>query len=1107
MLNTCRICHGEGTAQQPLLHPCKCRGSIRYIHQECLMEWLHHANRSTYKCDICNTPYRFRTIYAPDTPERIPMRLVWERLRQVVAGTAAKVAAAVLYVVCVGLQTPIYWKFVGRVYTWAIDGRLPGGSATEALLYGAGAGARPAAAAAAAGSRWAEFAENTMLSGLLHVAVFLVSHLALFVEHEWVVRDEGFVRMFERAVGREPRAKLQEVLRQAIARGGPNEAMTQALRDLEDPAVAGSESEEGLRRFIEAEGAGAGAAAPPRPGAPGPAAGPAVLPTGLLETAEQAEANAAPALNFHDEPFAFNFRQEDLDREEEDNREDTDDDDAGAGAPGADAAWDDDGDFLDILGINLASVRTPLLLMVMGDCIISVYLFAAYLVPHMVGNFVAGTLGNACRALGAVAAEAAPGTAEALAAVRRAVTAAVLASPASPVATQFLAPVATTVAHVFDPSHRAPSAVERALLVTLGYAVVALAIDRRMRHIAAGPKPVTGTLRQTYKVLFEIAATTKVFVVFAIEIYVFPVYCGWLLDFCAAPLLLHRFRDAAGAWRVLATAAIDAAHFRSNGVFARMTIYWSAGTLYMLVFALFVGMVRESILRPGVLFFIRSPDDPNARLIHDALVKPLRLQMHRIYLSAKVYTAFIVVGIGGVTWSLRWALQEHTHNVVLPLQIPLDLQAVTVVNAVAVSCVHERAVFAAAVQRYWRWAFGLCAARLRLSHFMLARRVPQERGHVVYRNAWERFLARASPDYARPVTRRDAARAFAADPRLVACFVPDGSYVRAPDNDTVSRRFIKQLFVAVTKDDDELAAAATAADAAAAAAGDASESEDETITNNAYTVVYRPPNFKMRCFALIVLLWGFAVALIVGAAFVALVLGRPVVLAAMNVASALPVAGSALDLRLADVYSLALGLRLELALLKPWFAEDAAAAAPEQPPAVRGALEPRAVARVAGVAAVFTATLALWMAWIAAVHKVCIDMALRAHGAAPGGANEFLVSPQALALHAAAALFTVLPFGRLQYRTLRDAFAAPPLGLEYAWRHGLRPILVRCGCTAAVAAVALGAHPYYASANFGVYAAYTGAAFAAHLLDAINRKVKDERYVQGRAVENMEDDT
>ena len=34
--NECRVCHMEGSQERPLFTPCKCRGSIMYVHQDCL---------------------------------------------------------------------------------------------------------------------------------------------------------------------------------------------------------------------------------------------------------------------------------------------------------------------------------------------------------------------------------------------------------------------------------------------------------------------------------------------------------------------------------------------------------------------------------------------------------------------------------------------------------------------------------------------------------------------------------------------------------------------------------------------------------------------------------------------------------------------------------------------------------------------------------------------------------------------------------------------------------------------------------------------------------------------------------------------------------------
>uniref|UniRef100_A0A8C7UK85 E3 ubiquitin-protein ligase MARCHF6 n=1 Tax=Oncorhynchus mykiss TaxID=8022 RepID=A0A8C7UK85_ONCMY len=58
----CRVCRSEGTQDKPLYHPCVCTGSIKFIHQECLVQWLKHS-RKEY-CELCKHRFAF-------TPSRI----------------------------------------------------------------------------------------------------------------------------------------------------------------------------------------------------------------------------------------------------------------------------------------------------------------------------------------------------------------------------------------------------------------------------------------------------------------------------------------------------------------------------------------------------------------------------------------------------------------------------------------------------------------------------------------------------------------------------------------------------------------------------------------------------------------------------------------------------------------------------------------------------------------------------------------------------------------------------------------------------------------------------------------------------------------------------
>lgn len=55
---------------EPLFYPCKCSGSIKYVHQDCLMEWLSHSQKK--HCELCKTPFRFTKLYAPNMPKTVP---------------------------------------------------------------------------------------------------------------------------------------------------------------------------------------------------------------------------------------------------------------------------------------------------------------------------------------------------------------------------------------------------------------------------------------------------------------------------------------------------------------------------------------------------------------------------------------------------------------------------------------------------------------------------------------------------------------------------------------------------------------------------------------------------------------------------------------------------------------------------------------------------------------------------------------------------------------------------------------------------------------------------------------------------------------------------
>lgn len=53
----CRICTDETcTFGDKWTKPCKCKGSIEWVHLSCLKTWIKHSNKLI--CDMCLTPYK-----------------------------------------------------------------------------------------------------------------------------------------------------------------------------------------------------------------------------------------------------------------------------------------------------------------------------------------------------------------------------------------------------------------------------------------------------------------------------------------------------------------------------------------------------------------------------------------------------------------------------------------------------------------------------------------------------------------------------------------------------------------------------------------------------------------------------------------------------------------------------------------------------------------------------------------------------------------------------------------------------------------------------------------------------------------------------------------
>ena len=56
----CRICHSR-SEEEELISPCKCSGSLRFVHHSCLNIWLNMPAKSNKKqCELCKFDYLFK---------------------------------------------------------------------------------------------------------------------------------------------------------------------------------------------------------------------------------------------------------------------------------------------------------------------------------------------------------------------------------------------------------------------------------------------------------------------------------------------------------------------------------------------------------------------------------------------------------------------------------------------------------------------------------------------------------------------------------------------------------------------------------------------------------------------------------------------------------------------------------------------------------------------------------------------------------------------------------------------------------------------------------------------------------------------------------------
>lgn len=372
-------------------------------------------------------------------------------------------------------------------------------------------------------------------------------------------------------------------------------------------------------------------------------------------------------------------------------------------------------------------------------------------------------------------------------------------------------------------------------------------------------------------VLNQASGVTKVILIIGIEMLVFPLYCGILLDLALLPL----FEGTTVKSRVI---------FSLTYPVTSMFVHWFVGTGYMFHFALFVSMCRK-IMRRGVLYFIRDPDDPDFHPVRDVLDRSVTTQLRKILFSALVYGALVMVCLGGVVWGLALSLPHvlpiHYSSNEPVLEFPIDLLFYNFLMPLAVTFFRP----SECLRAMYTWWFRKCARVLRISWFLFGERMVDEEGHLRLRpdsphartpwwrtwfleideagevapKTWANLFDGGEAEPASEIASADMIKMKIWKYRLVQSgeLVPDGRFVRTPASDQVKIPKGQRVFLEVDEEDVRKEGR-----------------EVDIYATNQYQLVYVPPHFRARIFSFILLIWVFAAATGVGITIVPLVFGR-----------------------------------------------------------------------------------------------------------------------------------------------------------------------------------------------------------------------------------------
>ncbi|TPX53632.1 hypothetical protein SeMB42_g00650 [Synchytrium endobioticum] len=239
------------------------------------------------------------------------------------------------------------------------------------------------------------------------------------------------------------------------------------------------------------------------------------------------------------------------------------------------------------------------------------------------------------------------------------------------------------------------------------------------------------------RVVSFLGVTVKFTAFMTVELGIFPIVCGILIDLCTLPVFDSTVQNRLA--------------FHYSFPWTSSLLHWLVGTSYMFNFALYVATLRD-IVRPGVMWFVRDPNDPSFHPINDIIEKPVLVQIKKLLIGSCMYAILIVGGVGsfvGLVGLLESVAPHASPFRIWPLkyesdgsisEFPLDRLIFHFVVPWAVRVVRPRSLFKMFVERPLR----MSAKILRLSTFIFGGFHPDE---LMADGAERRFIRAPNHDH------------------------------------------------------------------------------------------------------------------------------------------------------------------------------------------------------------------------------------------------------------------------------------------------------------------------------------------------------------------------